>query len=204
MRKGLSRKEKVLVYLIGVVIGVAILLMVRRGDSDSGEARDSPGAIKGIIQSLIESSGIRNLPEGSPEYLRQSQLFSWHRSQPDASGRFEFIWILQVEEALPWVRVVEQLRVDPANVDAGIQSEGYRLMAADRIILRTLPGTAMDQAKAELEKLSFTLGDRVEGAGGWELKLNQTEVYSVPKAIAILEGEYSWVAGALSYPVPER
>lgn len=181
MAQRLSGKEKFFVYLVGVALGCVLLLFINRWRESDPATRDEK-LVQNMVQSLIEGTGIRNLPEGSPEFLRQSELHAWHRTYPNAEGRFSFIWILRVEEGHPWIRVVEDLFFDPDVPDAGIQSAGFRMMRADQV-LAVAPAEAEGEVSRGVAARGFALGRRVEGLDGWLVELGEHEVFSVPKAV---------------------
>jgi len=192
MAQGLSQKEKLLVYGIGVVLGFLLLSYYQRTreDGDGGDKR----FLTSVFQSLIEEAGLRNLPEGSPDYLRDSELLGYLATRPDETGQFEYIWILSVREGHPRIRVVESLKISPEKET--LLSVGYRVMAADEILVSLQSGATVEQLDALLEEHAMQRISRYQSTGEWVVRLDQWDVLSVPKAIAILEKDRSVVKSA--------
>lgn len=179
MSRGLGWKEKVGVYAMGLVLGIVLVSLIQR-ERRSGE--ESGGRFLGkAIESMIESSGLRNLPEGSPDYLRESRLLDYLLTLPDASGRFEYIWILEVEEGYPRVRVIEQL--EQRGPEEPWVSQGFSIMAADQVLVQPAPGVEPEALDPYLQSLSWSRGDFFAGPQAWVVQLDESAPLSVPKAI---------------------
>lgn len=184
MSQGLGWKEKIAVYGMGLVLGILLVSFLQRQRTSGDE---EPERFLGkAMESMIESSGLRNLPEGSPAYLRNSQLEDYLLTLPDASGEFQYIWILRVEEGYPRVRVVEQLR--QRGPESPWESQGYSIMAADKVFVRLQAEISPQAFDGILESLDWNRGEYYEGVQSWEVELDEMAPLSVPKAIQRLEG----------------
>lgn len=183
MSGGMRNRDRLIVYAAGVLLGLVLLgfLQRQRQDADGEPKR----FLHGVFQRWVDESGLRNLPDGSPEYLRRSRLRAYLTTRPDEEGRFEYIWILDVEEGHPRVRVVEALRID---LEAErVRSEGYAVMAADQLLVALQPGADLEAfddllAGRGMARLEFLAGPQM-----WLVELGQGDVLTVPSAAVALE-----------------
>lgn len=190
-------KQKILVYLFGVALGLVLLGFIQKQRT---QGDDEPERfLEKTMESLIESSGLRNLPEGSPDYLRRSQLHGYLKTQPDASGHFSYIWILEVEEGHPLVRVVESLAVEAPG--APWVSRGFAVMAADEVWVRLAEDAHADDLDAVLSERGWERGIFYESGNYWTVRIQNHAPLSVPKATQWLGSHDALVAEARPRPL---
>ncbi len=190
----LNWTEKMTVYFVGVMLGILLLVLINRwrhaGRDDDDAHRN---AVSGMIETMITASGLRNLPEASPAYLRQSELAGYIMTQPDAEGRHQYIWVLRVAEGHPWIRVVEELELAG---EAEPTSLSYTVMTADEVLVRPVAGLDRRRMEQRLAAMGYELRTYLAGESAWSVGISNTpEVFSVPKAIQRLsrQSESDWV-----------
>ncbi len=190
-------KQKIFIYLTGVALGMVLLVFIQnqrtRGD------REPERFLEKAMESLIESTGLRNLPEGSPDYLRRSQLLGYLKTQPDATGNFSYIWILKVEEGHPLVRIVESLALEAPGKPWS--SRGCAVMAADEVWVRLADGAHLHELDVVLGERGWERGLFYESGNYWTVQIQSHAPLSVPKAVQWLGGYNSLVAEARTRPL---
>ena len=141
----LSGKERVFVFAVGFVLGIVLIGFIHQRRAAQGpEGTDSMA--KKVIRDVISSSGIRPLPDDTPEILRQSTLYSFDVVNSTLDDSKMTVWNLQMLEGMwPWVRVSEKVFVEAEK------SPEVLVMAGDRVLVTLRDGVAEEQFDAALE-----------------------------------------------------
>lgn len=186
-RRVLPRSQRILVFGIGLLIGTAVLSMLwRQGGAKPGTA------LKRELRAELEAAGLRALPAGAPAYLRESRLETFWQTAPDAAGRAEYIWILEVREGHPWVRVTEELKAE----DPGAGGR-FTVMAADAVLVRCGREEDLPGLDARLAGMGLRRGEYFRGEPAWRVDLPSREALAVPRFLARINrgAEGRWEAG---------
>ncbi len=189
----LKDNQRWLVYGVGFALGcglVALLAALR----EPPEERERGGLAREFLKSMVGQSGIKPLPEGSPQYLRRTRLLGFESFALEDGERR--IWLLELIDhpEMPSVRVTERLTAEGESLE-------YAIMAADRLLARPAEGVATGVFANELGELG--LRDVETWASGWHVvEIGSATMLALDQALDKLDPESQpWLAEAKPFPI---
>ncbi|MEM7674322.1 MAG: hypothetical protein AAF212_13340 [Verrucomicrobiota bacterium] len=141
-----SGKERLMIFGVGVGLGILLVGFIHnRRAADGPEGTESMA--KKVIRDVVSSTGVKPLPEGTPEILRQSRLHSFDVLTSRKDGSATTVWNLEMLEGMwPWVRVSSRQEMDQN------QPPEVLVMAGDRFLVELKPGVALADLESIVQK----------------------------------------------------
>jgi hypothetical protein len=138
----MKKMDRVLVYLVGFVLGTLLVSVIMTRRAAKEEASVDPWMAHN--QAMV-ASGAEPLPEGVPESILSGRILDFGY-MPSESEPEQKVWLLNFDQSYPYVRVVQNV------VDGALN-----YMAADQISVHLAEGVDVTELKPMLDQLGLRL-----------------------------------------------
>lgn len=178
--------------MFGVGFGLGLVLIGfihQRRAAQGPEGTESMA--KKVIRDVVSSTGVKPLPEGTPEALRQSRLHSFDVIESPTDGSQTTVWNLEMLEGMwPWIRVSS--RIEPGDTEP---SEVI-VAAGDRILVKLREGIAFSRLDAFLEEKGYKHLSFYKSTGQYVIGIDPGLPLTIPVALKRFQSEPEWVESA--------
>lgn len=138
----MKTKERIVIYCIGVLIGLLIVSILLSRRAEKAAQAEDPWVTHN--HDVIEAGAAEPLPVTLPDVLQAGSILDFGYLPKNVDSPKERVWLLNFEDSYPYVRIVEQV------ADGSIQ-----YMAADQILIELKPGIDVTEMKPVLDSLDL-------------------------------------------------
>lgn len=190
-----GQKERVAIFAVGFAMGLLLIGFIHKKRAEDGP-EGTESMAKKVIRDVVSASGIRPLPEGTPEILRQSRLYSFDVIKSPADQSETTVWMLEMLEGMwPWVRVSS--KVLPGKEDAPEVS----VIAGDRILVALQDDATLDQFKELIAAKGLEYIRVYQKSGQHVIAVDPGLPLAIPTTLARLERASTIVQSAQVHPL---
>ncbi|MEM9026001.1 MAG: hypothetical protein AAGB06_03605 [Verrucomicrobiota bacterium] len=185
-----SGKERLMIFGVGFGLGVLLVGFIHnRRAADGPEGTESMA--KKVIRDVVSSTGVKPLPEGTPEILRQSRLHSFDVITSRQDGSATTVWNLEMLEGMwPWVRVSSKQEVDQNQPPEVI------VMAGDRFLVELKPGVARADLESMVRERNMEYLTYYKGTNQHVIGISPGMPLAIPLSIKLFQEEIDIVQKA--------
>ncbi|MGB0371234.1 MAG: hypothetical protein ACPGN3_07750 [Opitutales bacterium] len=177
----LSGKERFMVFGVGFGLGLLLIGFIHNRRAAQGP-EGTESMAKKVIRDVVSSTGVRPLPEGTPEILRQSRLFSFDVITSNEDGSATTIWNLEMLEGMwPWVRVSSKQALDQT------QAPEVAVVAGDRVLVKLKEGRSQEDLSEVIAGTDMSLLGYYESTQQHVIGVDPGLPLAIPLSISRLE-----------------
>ena len=168
----MKNSQRVMVYLIGFILGSLLVSMILSRRASKGEAAIDPWVIHNME---AVAGGAEPLPDHMPVSIQKGRIIGFGYL-PDEEKAEERVWLLNFDKTYPYIRVVETIATGETI-----------FMAADQISIYLSEGVDVTELKPILDELGLRLRmfNRKEGLA--VIGVLNTQIDAVPSMIEALQ-----------------
>ena len=190
-----GHKERIAIFAVGFGLGIMLI-----GFIHSKRAADGPGGTesmaKKVIRDVVSSTGIKPLPEGTPEILRQSRLYSFDIIKSPSDQSETTVWMLEMLEGMwPWVRVSSKIVPDQEDTPE------VTVFAGDRILVTLQDTATLEQLNEVLDELDLEFLRTYQKSGEHVIKVDHGLPLAMPTEIERLRRSPTIIKSAHPHPL---
>ena len=165
--------DRVLVYLVGFILGMLLVSMILSRRAAKEETAVDPWVAHNA--GVVAAGTADPLPSGMPASIQKGKIIAFG-FLPSAEAATERVWLLNFEKSYPYVRAVEDLA-----------SGEFSYMAADQIAIELAEGVDVTELKPMLDELGLRLRmfNRKEHLA--VVGVLSTQIDAVPATIAAVQ-----------------
>ncbi|MGJ8652340.1 MAG: hypothetical protein ACSHX8_03620 [Opitutaceae bacterium] len=168
----MSNTNRVLVYVCGFLIGMALVSIILNRRSAKDESRVDPWLAHN--QKMVEA-GAKPLPEGVQDSMKAGLVIDFGYL-PSEVAKEEAVWLLTFEDSYPYVRITQD-----------VETGEFSYMAADQIAITLAEGVDVTDLKPMLDELGLRLRMFNRKEELVIVGVLNTEIDAVPATIAALQ-----------------
>ena len=138
----MKNSQRVMVYLVGFILGSLLVSMIISRRSSKEEATVDPWVSH---NTKAVADGAKPLPNNMPNSIQKGRIIDFGYL-PDKERAKERVWLLNFDKTYPYIRVVET-----------IATGEFSFMAADQISIHLAEGVDITELKPMLDDLGLRL-----------------------------------------------
>lgn len=170
-----------MVFGVGFGLGLLLIGFIHNRRAAQGP-EGTESMAKKVIRDVVSSTGVRPLPEGTPEILRQSRLFSFDVITSNEDGSATTIWNLEMLEGMwPWVRVSSKQALDQT------QAPEVAVVAGDRVLVKLKEGRSQEDLSEVIAGTDMSLLGYYESTQQHVIGVDPGLPLAIPLSISRLE-----------------